>query len=246
MFRFGLFVVACVLTAAPARAGGTEKISVRGQTLSLAIYPPKSQPRGTMIMGSGDVGWVGLAVSLAEEFSDEGYLVVGINVRQYLSSFTSGRSHLETVEEPADYRAIADYLRARGLLRSSGDRRGRLGRGGAGGARRVRREESRLDRRRHHHGAAADGGAGVALDRCRVVDHQARCRRAVVRARRTSSRRVSPLPLVHDPVEEGRVRPAGRLRAVPRAGAREPKQLVLIDASNHRFTDRRPELSGVP
>jgi hypothetical protein len=25
--------------------------------------------------------------------------------------------------------------------------------------------------------------------------------------------------------------------------AREPKQLVLIDASNHRFTDRRPELA---
>ena len=67
-------------------------------------------------MGSGDVGWVGLAVSLAEEFSDEGYVVVGINVRQYLSSFASGRSHLEAVEEPADYRAIADYLRARGLL----------------------------------------------------------------------------------------------------------------------------------
>jgi hypothetical protein len=30
-----------------------------------------------------------------------------------------------------------------------------------------------------------------------------------------------------------------RLRAV----AREPKQQVVIDASNHRFTDRRRELS---
>jgi hypothetical protein len=26
------------------------------------------------------------------------------------------------------------------------------------------------------------------------------------------------------------------------AAARDPKKLVLIDASNHRFTDRRPEL----
>jgi fermentation-respiration switch protein FrsA (DUF1100 family) len=26
------------------------------------------------------------------------------------------------------------------------------------------------------------------------------------------------------------------------AAAREPKTLVLIDASNHRFTDKRPEL----
>jgi fermentation-respiration switch protein FrsA (DUF1100 family) len=26
------------------------------------------------------------------------------------------------------------------------------------------------------------------------------------------------------------------------ASAREPKKLVLIDASNHRFTDKRPEL----
>jgi hypothetical protein len=28
-----------------------------------------------------------------------------------------------------------------------------------------------------------------------------------------------------------------------RSVARDPKQLILIDSSNHRFTDRRPELS---
>jgi hypothetical protein len=28
------------------------------------------------------------------------------------------------------------------------------------------------------------------------------------------------------------------------ASAREPKKQILIDASNHRFTDRRPELDA--
>ena len=62
-------------------------------------------------MGSGDVGWVGLGVSMADDLSTQGYTVVGINVRQYLALFTSGQSHLLSSEVPGDYRVIIDTLK---------------------------------------------------------------------------------------------------------------------------------------
>ena len=59
---------------------------------------------------------MGLAVSMAEELSAQGYTVAGINARQYLSKFTSGKEHLQPADVQADYRVIADRLREKGLL----------------------------------------------------------------------------------------------------------------------------------
>ena len=67
-------------------------------------------------MGSGDVGWVGLAVSMAQQLNASGYTVAGVNVRQYLSAFSDGKSHLTTADVPRDYRVIADRLRGAHLL----------------------------------------------------------------------------------------------------------------------------------
>src|SRR5258708_39975550 len=67
-------------------------------------------------MGSGDVGWVGLAVSMAEELSAQGYLVAGVNARQYLAAFTAAKSHLQPSDVPADYRVFVDRLKERHLL----------------------------------------------------------------------------------------------------------------------------------
>jgi fermentation-respiration switch protein FrsA (DUF1100 family) len=53
--------------------------------------------------------------------------------------------------------------------------------------------------------------------------------------------RVSPLPLfMVQSSKDEYITPAERERL--RAIAREPKQMVLIDATNHRFSDRRREL----
>jgi type IV secretory pathway VirJ component len=48
-----------------------------------------------------DVGWVGLAASMADDLSTQGYTVVGINVRQYLSAFWPDRNHLLTTDARA-------------------------------------------------------------------------------------------------------------------------------------------------
>ena len=101
-------VVAAVAWSAPAVAADKVDVSVRGKTLTVTFYTPSVPPRGTIVMGSGDVGWVGLAASMAEEPLHQGYTVVGINVRQYLVAFTSGQSHLEPTESPGDYRLLID------------------------------------------------------------------------------------------------------------------------------------------
>ena len=104
------------------------------------MYRPAGTPKGTIIMGGGDVGWVGLGVTMAEFLSDQGYIVAGVNIRQYLSMFTVGKTHLEVTDPPQDYAAIAELLKRQGLLQEpvivSGVSEGR-------GARRARRRRSR-------------------------------------------------------------------------------------------------------
>ena len=62
--------------------------------MNVMVYRPPGTAKGTIIMSSGDVGWVGLAVSRAQELASDGYIAVGVNVREYLSSFTAGTTHL--------------------------------------------------------------------------------------------------------------------------------------------------------
>jgi hypothetical protein len=95
MVRTLLALALVLATAAVARASSQKlDVAVRGQTLTVALYPAQGSTKGSIVIGSGDVGWVGLAVTVAEDFSAAGYAVVGINVRQYLAAYTAGKSHL--------------------------------------------------------------------------------------------------------------------------------------------------------
>jgi alpha-beta hydrolase superfamily lysophospholipase len=116
-------LVAMVLAIVPPSlaSASTEQpvsVTVRGQKLTLEVYAPKADApvKGTVFMASGDVGWVGLSVTLAEFLSDQGYLVAGINTRQYLGAFVSGSAHLQVDQIPGDFDAFAEALRRRGPL----------------------------------------------------------------------------------------------------------------------------------
>ncbi len=91
---------------------------VRGKQMELSVYRPAGTPKGTVFMGSGDVGWVGLAVDLSKFLAPDGYVVIGINVRQYLSAFTGKATHLTPEQVQQDFHALADFLKGRGLLPS--------------------------------------------------------------------------------------------------------------------------------
>src|SRR6185503_16846826 len=107
----------------------------------------------------------------------------------------------------------------------------------ARGARGLGREEPRVDRRGDHDGASRVGRARLAMDRRRVVDHQARRQRALLRAGRRHRAHLAAAAL-HDPVDEGRVRPARGLRALPRP--RPPAEPVGADRRE------QPPLHGSP
>jgi alpha-beta hydrolase superfamily lysophospholipase len=118
MTRVTAAVLLLLLMAMPARAAEKIGITIRGKSLTLEFYRPPAgvTPKGTVLMGSGDVGWVGLGVDLSEFLSAQGYAVAGINVRQYLSAFTSGAEHVTTDQVPRDYAAMVQALKDRQLL----------------------------------------------------------------------------------------------------------------------------------
>jgi alpha-beta hydrolase superfamily lysophospholipase len=235
-------VVVVIVWPQPARAADKVDVAVRGKTLTLTIYPPRASSRGTIVMGSGDVGWVGLGVSMAEDLSAQGYLVVGINVRQYLAAFTSSQCHLQASEVPGDFRLIIDTLRQSRRL----DRPIIVSGVSEGAALAVL---AASDRSNH---AWIDGVITMGLPPTAelawrwtdagawITKHDAN---EPSFAPKDVIATVSPLPLYMIQSKKDEYVPQAEWERLL-AGAREPKKQVLIDASNHRFTDKRAELGA--
>lgn len=232
-----------LLWALPAGAASTEElnVTVRSRTIPLSIYRPSGASRGTIVMGSGDVGWVGLAVSMAEELSARGYLVVGLNVRHYLAAFTSGKEHLEPADVAADYRLFADAARQKF---AAGPRV--VVAGVSEGAALAVLAASDPKNRAWIAGVITLGLPATA----ELAWHWSDLWAAAMKkdAAEPSFKvadylpRIAPVPLCMIQSKKDEYVPPSDYEKF-RVLAGRPSQLVLIDASNHRFTDRRPELS---
>jgi alpha-beta hydrolase superfamily lysophospholipase len=232
-----LFVL---LLAAPAVASRRLDFPVRGRTLALTIYQPPATPQGTVIMGSGDVGWVGLGASLADDLSAHGYIVVGVNIRQYLSTFTDGKNHLTATDVPQDFRALRELLGREHLLQ-----RPLIVAGVSEGA--AIAVLAAADKTNHDwiDGVLTMGLPPSAELAWRWTDAASWVTRHDADepsfAPHDFIAGIAPLPLVMiQSTKDEYVSEADYKRFL--ATAREPKKLVLIDASNHRFTDRRDQL----
>jgi type IV secretory pathway VirJ component len=242
MLRIAALLLVLIAVPVRAHALSTEKISVpvRGQRQTVSVYKPQGQPRGTIVMGSGDVGWVGLAVALAEDYSKQGYLILGINVREYLASYTSRKSHLATADVPGDYRIICEAIRQRVPLT-----RPLVLSGVSEGAALAVLAAS--DARNHEwvDGVITMGLPATAELAWRWTDVAAWITKRDANEPSFSPAdliaRVSPLPLyMIQSKKDEYVPPADYQKFL--AIARDPKKQVLIDASNHRFTDKPAEL----
>ena len=239
-----LLVVAFLLVASVAGAAEKIDVDVRARTLTLTLYRPApgAPPRGTIFMGSGDVGWVGVGVAMAEELSAQGYFVAGINVRQYLSSFTSGKSHLEVADVPGDYRVFRETLSRRGALVQPVVLSG-MSEGAALAvlAAAAPRNHDWVD------GVITMGLPPSAELAWRWTDASAwilkRDANEPSFAPAGVIAGVAPLPLYMIQSSKDEYVPKAEFERLITA-AREPKTLVVIDASNHRFTDKRPELQA--
>ena len=92
-------------------AQATETINIRGHAQSLRIYGTRGG--SPVIVSSGDGGWMHLGPHVAEVLAAKGFFVVGVDVKAYLESFTSGDVTLRPEDEPRDYKVLADFA-ARG------------------------------------------------------------------------------------------------------------------------------------
>jgi pimeloyl-ACP methyl ester carboxylesterase len=100
-------VTGLLLVAAPAPAQITESITIRGHAQTLRIYGQRGGP--PVIVSSGDGGWIHLGPHVAETLAMKGFFVVGVDVKVYLESFTSGATTLRPEEEPRDYAVLAAH-----------------------------------------------------------------------------------------------------------------------------------------
>ena len=243
MRRLAWWLMSSVLAAVPAAAAVTPAkvdFPLRGKTLTLTVYTPSGTPRGTIMMGSGDVGWVGLAATMADVLSAEGWTVVGVNVRQYLSSFTGNTGHLTVAEPPVDYRAMADYLASKGLARPPF-----VISGVSEGAALAVLVAAAQPSHQWVRGVVTMGIPPSAELAWKWTDFTAWITKSDARepsfAPAEYIAAVSPIPLWMLQSKKDEYVPEADYRQQA-ALAREPKRQVLIDASNHRFTDRRKEL----
>jgi len=239
-------MTALVLVAMMSPARASEPIehvewSQRSKGLSLTIYrPAQADPKGTVVMASGDVGWVGLAVTMSQRLAADGYIVVGINTRQYLSAFTIGTGHLSPDDIQRDYGDLSRYLRSRGLLKAQ-----TIVSGVSEGAALAVLAAAAPDNHSWITGVVTMGLPASAEIAWRWSDFTTWITKRDAAEPSIKARdyvgSVAPLPLV--------MIQSTRDEYVPRADYRDletaagaPHRQLLIDASNHRFTDRMPEL----
>ncbi len=114
-----IFLLAVFLSSGIAAAASyrTVNLNLRGRNQSLAIYDPApGLPRRPfqVIVTSGDVGWIGLPVDIAEGLQKNGYRTIGFNARAYLSSFTGRDSSLSEGDIPVDYRTLIGWVNSQG------------------------------------------------------------------------------------------------------------------------------------
>ena len=101
MNRIFNFLAILCLFSFPSGAQTTANIDIRGRDQKLHVYGTPGNP--PVILSSGDLGWSGLVVHVAEFLEKNGYYVLGLNSKDYLSSFTTGNSTLSPESVPKDF-----------------------------------------------------------------------------------------------------------------------------------------------
>jgi hypothetical protein len=88
-------------------ASAQDILVLRGKSQDLHLSGHKGG--APVILSSGDLGWAGLVVHVAEYLSAQGYYVIGFNTRSYLASFTGKGGTLAPQDVPGDYMKLIDY-----------------------------------------------------------------------------------------------------------------------------------------
>ncbi|MEZ5319096.1 MAG: AcvB/VirJ family lysyl-phosphatidylglycerol hydrolase [Vicinamibacterales bacterium] len=223
--------VALSLAATTAAVQPTRQLVIRGQAQTLRLYGPATG--APVIVTSGDGGWMHLAPHVAERLAAAGFAVVGFDSKAYLSSFTSGSHTLGTADEPGDYKALVDF---------AGTRAGRkpilVGVSEGAGLSVLAATDPQTK--------AAIGGV-IALGLPELSELGWRWKDSIIYLTHGVPNeptfeasalvgKVAPVPLVAIHSTHDEFVPVDQIRKIM-ANAREPKQLWLVPASDHGFSD---------
>jgi len=85
-------------------ASPADTISLRGHSQVLHVYGRRGGD--PVVVLSGDGGWIHLGPHVAEALAARGYFVAGLDARSYLSSFTTAAATLTVGDVPSDMAAL--------------------------------------------------------------------------------------------------------------------------------------------
>jgi alpha-beta hydrolase superfamily lysophospholipase len=231
-----VLLVALILAPALAVAETRATLTLRGQEQALHLYGARTGP--PVLVSSGDGGWTHLGPDVAAYLETRGFFVVGFDCKHYLSSFTSGVKALAPTDVPGDYRVLVDYARG-----GRADPVLLVGVSEGAGLSVLAASDSGLQ-------ASLRGVLALGLpdvnelgwrfsDSMIYITHKTPNEptfRAADYVPRLGATPLAAIHATHDefvPVDEVK-----RLMALPGG----PKKLTILDAADHRFSDKQPEL----
>jgi dienelactone hydrolase len=177
---------------------------------------------------------------MAQELQSRGYVVIGVNVREYLSTFTTKSSHLTPADVQHDFTELARYMRPRGLLPAPV-----VLSGVSEGAAIAVLAAAAPENRDWVSGVITMGLPATAEIAWRWSDFTSWLTKKDADepsfAPGDYIASLAPKPLVMIQSSRDEYVTEADYRAFEKL-AKAPSRLVLIDASNHRFTDRMPQL----
>lgn len=218
-------------TAAAAQSPATETLTIRGRPQQLHLYGQRGG--NPIIVSSSDGGWVRLGPHIAATLAAHGYFVVGFDSKAYLESFTSGSTTLRAEDVAGDYDAIVAFAGRNGSHRPI-----LIGASEGAGLSVLAATDPRVQQ-------AIGGVIGVGLPD--LTELGWRWRDAVIYITHgvpnepTFSTaaiidRVAPVPLAVIHASRDEFVPLAEIERIV-ARAKEPKQLRVVEAADHRFSD---------
>jgi len=109
-----LLVAAWLALTAQAAGPVRQTVTVRGQRQDLYCYRgTPSASRSTVLFLTGDGGWRGFAIDIAEAVASWGYDVCAMDTKRYLEAFTVGDRRLRESEVAGDLRSAAAQVAGR-------------------------------------------------------------------------------------------------------------------------------------
>jgi len=228
-----ILLAAATLLAGPGR---TDLLILRGRRQTLHLYGP---PRGApVILSSGDGGWIHLGPQVAQMLAARGFFVVGFDSKAYLESFPSATTALTPGDVAGDFRTLAGYA-----SRATGQQPLLVGVSEGAGLSVLAAADPSMP--------ALPGVIAIGVgDRNELAwrwkDDVIYVTHGVPNEPTFSVRaladRVAPTPLALISSTHDEYVPDGEIDRIM-AAARAPKRLWMIDAADHRFSDRQEQLA---